>query len=269
MPEFDGNAEHTALTSEPEIMLAAAREAGSLALSFFNRDPQVWHKGDRSPVTEADLAVDKLLKARLASTFTGYGWLSEETDDNHERLAATHLFIVDPIDGTRNFMRGGDQWTISMALAIHGEPVFGVVHNPVREEMITGQTGCGATVNGRPVSLGTPPEIDGMRVVGPGNVTARKNLSEVIPLSGEKISPLAYRIASVALGSVDGAVATKNAHDWDIAAADVILREAGGLLSDLDGEQPQYGKAVPKHPELVATHRSLSAEFRERVRDLF
>lgn len=256
------------LEQECEIMRRSAKEAGALALSFFTKDPKVWEKGDRSPVTEADLAVDQLLRTRLSESFTGYGWLSEETDDDPIRLASTHLFIVDPIDGTRNFMRGGDQWTISMALAIHGVPHIGVVYNPVRNELLFAKRGKGASCNEETLRITSPDNISAMRVAGPSYLQAKRNIEDAVKVNGPKISPLAYRIASIATGNIDGAVATKNAHDWDIAASDVILSEAGGLLTDLDGNVPRYGKAVPKHPELVASHAEIAPEFRARVRNL-
>jgi myo-inositol-1(or 4)-monophosphatase len=250
-----------------ELVRDAAREAGELAMRYFRRDPQVWMKAGNSPVTEGDLAVDKLLRDRLSAARPDYGWLSEETADSPERLSAARTFVVDPIDGTRGFIAGSDEWCVSVAIVEAGRPVAGVLDCPARAEVYAARTGGGAVCNGKAIAVR---EAEGeLRVGGP------KALIEAMPerqrsrfVGVPYIPSLAYRLAMVASGRIDATFIKANSHDWDLAAADLILAEAGGMVLDRQGETPFYARRETRHGTLVAGSGSLLGEMARSIRDM-
>src|SRR5262249_46949405 len=152
---------------ELEILTAAVREAGALALQSFGGTIKSWMKGGSSPVSEADLAVDALLRERLLTFAPGYGWLSEETEDDPARLAADRVWVVDPVDGTRSYLAGGPDWVVSAALAVAGRPLVAAVYAPVSDELFLAAAGKGATRNGVPIAASAGEQLDGVKVAGP------------------------------------------------------------------------------------------------------
>ena len=160
MQETDPNLDDLVLLED------AARQAGDIALSFFGGDPRTWFKDNKSPVSEADLEVDGYLAEVLRTARPGYGWLSEESADSEERLARPRTFIVDPIDGTRAFLAGGDEWTVALAVVDNGRPVAGVVFCPVRKELFSAVAGHGATLNGERMTVSGHTAVKGARPVG-------------------------------------------------------------------------------------------------------
>lgn len=235
----------------------AARRAGEVALSFFGGEPKTWLKDNKSPVSEADMAVDGFLADVLRVARPDYGWLSEETADNAERLKRARTFIVDPIDGTRAFLAGGDEWTIAIAVVEDGRPVAGTVYCPVRGEMIVAHKDGGALLNGKMLSVSSQETLAGARISGPHSIVANKDIVAAGFEQTPNIRSLAYRIALVAAGRVDVAAARSGPSDWDLAAADILVQEAGGRLTDLTGRDIQYNKADTRHPALIAAPRRL------------
>lgn len=234
----------------------AAYEAGAMALPFFRggaaTSAQLWFKGGNSPVTEADLALDAFLKERLSSLLPEAGWLSEETTDDSARLDRRFVWIVDPIDGTRAFASGHPDWSISIALVAEGRPLLGVVHAPTHDRLYEASLGGGATCNGQKLSLAHARHPDPLRVAGPQPLVERfsRHIGPVEHLP--KVPSLALRLARVAEGTIDVGLVSADSHDWDIAAADLILREAGAVLTDFEGTPPVYNKPQPRHGEMVA-----------------
>jgi myo-inositol-1(or 4)-monophosphatase len=233
------------------LILDAASEAGRIAMGFFNRNPEVWMKGGLSPVSEADYAVDTYLRETLLAARPDYGWLSEETTDSPMRLNSRRTFVVDPIDGTRAFLDGRSTWCVSIAVVENGEPLAGVLECPARNEMFQAQSGRGAFKNGVAIRVKDPGEI--FDVAGP------KPLVEATPAALRArfrtvnyIPSLAYRVAMVANGELDATFVKPNAHDWDLAAADLMLREAGGQVLDQHGRTLHYASPNPRHNALVA-----------------
>lgn len=235
----------------------AAREAGDIALSFFGGDPRTWFKDNKSPVSEADLEIDGYLAEVLMTARPEYGWLSEEATDNEERLSRSRAFIVDPIDGTRAFLAGGDEWTVSLAVVDHGRPVAGVVFCPVRQEMFSAYLDGGARLNGASLSVSHQKNLSGARLAGPHSVVGNQDVMAAGFERMPNIRSLAYRIALVAAGRVDVAVARGGPSDWDLAAADLLVQEAGGRLTDLAGLGVTYNKVEVRHPALVAAPTAL------------
>jgi myo-inositol-1(or 4)-monophosphatase len=257
----------TGLDADLHLLRDAAREAGELAMRYFRRDPQVWMKAGNSPVTEGDLAVDKLLRDRLSAARPDYGWLSEETADSADRLSAARTFVVDPIDGTRGFIAGSDEWCVSVAIVEGGRPVAGVLDCPARAEIYAARLGGSAVCNGKAIAVR---EAAGeLRVGGP------KALIGAMPegwrgrfVNVPYIPSLAYRLAMVASGRIDATFIKANSHDWDLAAADLILAEAGGAVLDRHGETPFYARLETRHNTLVAGSGPLLGEMARSIRDM-
>jgi myo-inositol-1(or 4)-monophosphatase len=238
-----------------DILVSAAREAGALALAYFRpgerTSAKVTAKPGGSPVTDADLAADSLLKRRLQEALPDAGWLSEETADDFERLSRRSLIIVDPIDGTRAFVIGDPRWAVSAALVVDGRPVAGVVYAPALNETYAAARGAGAMFNGAILvsAAGWPPRA----AAGPKPLVeamaAELGVSvEIIP----RVPALAYRLCLAARGAIDFAVAAENSHDWDIAAADILLEETGGRLIGASSERLRYNSQQVRRDALLA-----------------
>lgn len=159
------NSGNSSLADDEALLHGAVRAAGALALSFFGSGIVGRQKADNTPVSDADLEVNRLLHASLKGPRPDYGWLSEESVDDPSRLDAARVWIVDPIDGTRAFLAGTPEWTIAVALVEHGKPVLAAVFNPATAEMFTARRGCGAFLNGEPISVTTHEGIEGARMI--------------------------------------------------------------------------------------------------------
>ena len=255
-----------------EPMIHAAHEAGEIAMRFFREgEPSsaaVQYKDGGSPVSEADFAVDNLLRERLLSLLGGAGWLSEETADSPDRLSRNQVFVVDPIDGTRAFIKGDPRWGLSLALVEDGKPALGVLFMPALGETYAATAGEGATLNGARIAVSTRPALKGARFAGP--VKAMDGLDRLgFAVEREpRVPSLAYRLARIASGDLDAAVASTSAWDWDIAAAHLLIREAGGRLTDIDFIEPVYNAAEPRHRALTATAAHLHEELVTAIRKI-
>ncbi|WP_020181197.1 3'(2'),5'-bisphosphate nucleotidase CysQ [Methylopila sp. M107] len=231
------------------------RAAGDIALRFFRAgDAERWTKGDDSPVTEADIAVDRFLAAELPPLVAGSGWLSEETADTPDRLAMRRIWIVDPIDGTRAFVEGKPEWVVSVALVEDGAPIAGVVRNPCEDVSFASVRGAGATrataAGSETLRVADEDGLAGVRISGPSSFVGPLKQQGVE--SGKWHYALANRLVQVAGGGLDAALARPRAHDWDIAAAHLILEEAGARLIGFDGAVPTYNRETTRHGGLIA-----------------
>ena len=238
-----------------DLVAGLAEEAGQMALDYMRRGVKTWTKAHSSPVTEADIAIDRFLKERLGAARPDFGWLSEETADDPARLARREVFIVDPIDGTRAFAGGLPDWTISIAVVRDGRPVAAALAEPEARRVFTAARGFGATVRGRPMAAGARATLLGARVAGPKPMVERAQRQGAVILP--KIHSLALRFAKVAVGEVDVAFAGGQSHDWDLAAADLLVHEAGASLTGLDGAVPCYNRPAPVHVPLVCAGPAL------------
>lgn len=234
------------------LLESAVREAGKIALQFFSGSYRRWSKPGGSPVTEADLAIDNFLKERLCKERPGYGWLSEESQDDPARLTAARVFVVDPIDGTVAFMKGRPHFTICAAIVEKNRPLAGIVFNPAREECFAAHQGGGAFLNGRTIRAGNRAEIEGCRLLGNKEIFAGWP-----PMHVETFSSIAYRVALVAADSFDAMISLTSKRDWDLAAADIVLAEAGGTLVGGDGRPLAYNRASTAQGATVAAGLSL------------
>ena len=238
------------------LLREVAAEAAEAAMGFWRSDPKQWEKDGGSPVSEADITVDKLLRDRLLDARPDYGWLSEEADEDALRgMEGRRGFIADPIDGTRAFLEGKETWGVAVAVIEDGRPRIGVLACPALGLTYAARTGRGATRNDEPIQVNdervsasrTP------RMAGPRGWMNRMPDSYAERVQRVPYIPtLAYRIALVADGALDGTFIRASAHDWDLAASDIILEEAGGALLRSDGGKPQYGRDTTRHGTLVA-----------------
>lgn len=235
------------------LIAMAARRAGEMAMSYFGQSPDVWWKNEgRSPVSAADLAANTCLEEMLRPARPGYGWLSEETDDDPARLDCETLFVVDPIDGTRAFIAGERTWCVSVAVVQHGRPVAGALYAPALAEEFLAVAGGGVMKNGVGIAVSETPH-GSLRMATPKDMLDRlepryRDAVERVP----HIPSLAYRIAMIADGRLDATLVKKNSHDWDLAAADLILERAGGRLVDADGKPILYNRPEVSHGLLCA-----------------
>jgi myo-inositol-1(or 4)-monophosphatase len=252
---------------ERQILAAALREAGAIALKTFQAPVKSWLKDQSSPVCEADIAVDDFLRGRLAGAGSGCGWLSEETAHDRSSRQARRLWIVDPIDGTRSYLAGRPDWAISAALVADGRPVLAGVFAPATDELFVAASGAGATRNGAPIRVSAGDRLAGAKVAGPKRLVQALAAVEAQIAVVPRIGSLALRLIRVAQGELDVAFASGSSHDWDLAGADLLVHEAGGAMTNLVGRGLTYNQHDLVHGALVAAgadrHVALVALTRE------
>jgi myo-inositol-1(or 4)-monophosphatase len=253
--------------AQSKRLVAALREAGQIALATFRGPLRHWTKGRESPVCEADIAVNDLLHKRLLGETPDYGWLSEETKDDRARTAARLVWIVDPIDGTRAYIAGRPDWSISAALVADGRPIAAALFAPASNEMFAAIAGEGATLNDMPIAASSGAELSGARVAGPQRYLQQFEAISQGMAAVAKIHSLALRLTRVAQGQLDIAFASANSHDWDLAAADLLVHEAGGALTTLGGQRLTYNQPVPVHGALIAAGRNRHPRLVELARN--
>jgi len=245
-------------------MTDAAQRGGAIALDYFRpgarTSARIDSKEGGSPVTAADHAVDAFLAVELMRALPQAGWLSEETVDNPARLTRDLVFIVDPIDGTRAFMTGDARWAVCIALVERGLPIAGIVHLPAMGQTFIAHRGGGAFCNQQRIAVSARPSLTGGVIAGPALMLKDLNEGGLDFRIEPRIPSLAYRFVKVADGSLDAGIASTNACDWDIAAADIILQEAGGGLTDPRGLSPLYNRPTTRHGLLGAAPGQLQDE---------
>ena len=237
------------------LLIEAAARAGAIARGFFGQDPQQWDKGDGAgPVTEADLAVNDMLHEMLRTARPDYGWLSEETEDDPDRLHARRLFVVDPIDGTRAFIEGGKDWGHSIAVVEDGRPVAGVIAIPMRDQIFSAETGAGAYLNASPIqtSAVTEPRDATILAAKPNLRAAHWRDGAPPPFKTTFRSSLAYRLGLAASARYDAMLTLRPTWEWDIAAGAIIVEEAGGRATDRTGRVLRFNNALPQVDSVVA-----------------
>lgn len=238
-----------------------------MALARWRTDFRRWEKTEGSPVCEVDLDVDRMLRARLAGLLPDAGWLSEETADDTDRVSREQIWVVDPIDGTRDYIRGREGWSVSIALVEAGRPVIAVLDAPARRELWTATAGEGAWRNGVPLRAGTRETLPGARVPTDALPKADRDLVAV-----HKPNSIALRIAMVAADEADLVATLRWGYEWDIAAAVLIAAEAGAGVSDALGAQLAFNKPDPQAFGVLvsapAIHAAAVARLSERARAL-
>jgi myo-inositol-1(or 4)-monophosphatase len=250
-----------------QILLAAttaAHEAGNIIHSFFHSEYEVKMKGKGNPVTEADIAADDILKKILTSEFPEYGWLSEETRDTPDRLTKKRVWVVDPIDGTKEFVEGIPNFVVSIGLIEDGIPILGVIHNPINKDTYTATLGGGILFNGKQSTINDKTEFSQISMLNSRSET-RQGLWEPYIPHFKKLIPIgsiALKLAMVAANQTDMVASLKPKNEWDICAGHCLINEAGGKLLTVEGKEITYNN--PKTlitPGLVAGNVSVVNSF--------
>ncbi len=246
------------------LLIEAAEAAGDLALRYSGRTVRRWDKpGGAGPVTEVDLAVNDLLQERLRQARPEYGWLSEESEDGAARLEVDRVFVIDPIDGTSSFIEGARTWAHSIAVVEQGVVTAAVVYLPQHEKLYAAAQGQGATLNGARLSTGVQPSLEGAKMLAGRLLDDPQNWKAGRPGYTRAHRPsLAYRLCLVAEGRFDAMTTLRPAWEWDIAAGDLILREAGAVTSDRAARPLRFNNPEPLLDGVIcanpALHRSIA-----------
>lgn len=260
MPAADPAADLALLTD-------AARIAGEIALRHFRRGVTAWDKPEgHGPVTEADLEIDRVLRAGLMAARPDYGWLSEESADEPARLGARRVFIIDPIDGTRAFIAGDKAWAHSLAVVEGGRPIAGVVHLPMLERTYAAALRGGASMNGAAIAASSRADLAGAKVLATAALMEPSWWPGGVPnLDRHFRTSLAYRLCLVAEGKFDAMLTFRDTWEWDVAAGDLIAREAGARVTTRAGGATCYNAARPLLPGLVSCAPALHAALVARL----
>lgn len=248
------------------LLVEAAEQAGDIACRYTGPAARRWDKPDGTgPVTEADLAVNAMLEDKLQQARPGYGWLSEETEDSSARLARDKVFIIDPIDGTRSFAEGSSTWAHSLAIAEAGEITAAVIYLPQRQLLYSAAKGQGAACNGQPIAVSAAADLASAEVLAAKPSLLAQNWQGGSPPAFIRMHrpSLAYRLARVADGRFGAMLTLRPSWEWDIAAGDLILREAGGVTSDRTGAPLRFNSPHPRLNGVVGgnarLHRAILA----------
>ena len=259
------------IAADLDLIRDTARGAGALALEFARDGAAVWQKSPGNPVTEADIAVNDHIAQKLLTARPTYGWLSEESRDDPDKRDATRIFVVDPIDGTLAFIRGEPFYCVAIARLEHDRAVCGVVYNPRTDEMFEAVRGGGARLNGVALRASDADSLDGCRMIGHEDLFQSKHWKRPWPamnLASPVPNAIAYRLALVATGRWDAALSLKAKGDWDLAAAALILEEAGGLATDHTGARYSFNGRIPQQTSVVAAGAALHPLLIDRVKSI-
>ncbi len=252
------------------LIVAVLRDAGAIARRYFHGSYKSWRKDDGNPVTEADIAVNDFLKEKLLAQRPDYGWLSEESTDDAARLAKEHVFIIDPIDGTYGFLKHRPQFTIVAAVVTKGRPVAGAIYNPLTEEMFEAAQSHGAKKNGKPIRISSKGDFALARLLASRHFIDDRHWKTPWPaeMTVETRASIAYRMALVAAAEFDAMISLSQKCDWDLAAGDLLMREAGGRVTTGTGELLVYNRPVPVQESVICANPALHQLLLERLKEL-
>ena len=227
-----------------KIVVDASLKAGACILGYYKSEYEIKEKGYHNPVTTADHAANDKLKKILLREFPDYGWFSEETLDSPERLEKEYVWIIDPLDGTKEFIEGVPHFVVSVALVKNKEPVIGVLYNPIKDELFTAEKGKGAFLNGERIYCSSKDNVNDMIILNSRSETCRglwkpycNHFMELRP-----IGSVAYKLGLTAAGKADIFASLRPKNEWDICAGNCIINEAGGKLIDLSGNPRLYNQ---------------------------
>lgn len=233
-----------------DVAIQAAEEAGKIVMGYYRSSYDIREKSANNPVTTADLMANHQIRETICHAFPDDGWLSEETEDSPDRLVKSRVWIIDPIDGTEEFIAGVPEFAISIALVEKGTPVIGVLHNPATAELFYAETGNGAFCNGVPIRCSPRQDLKQASMLVSQTEHRKGLLAGIVPLVGEiqYIGSVTYKLARIAAGTGDLYVTVRPKNEWDFCAGDLILREAGGVVWDQAGQTIRYNKKRVRQP---------------------
>ncbi len=238
----------------------ALNRAASVLTRFQPGAVEVEFKAGHDPVTEADRTLDEALRASLLQD--GEGWLSEETADDLARLNKQTLWVVDPLDGTREVVQGLPEWCVSVAWVYDGQAIAGGILNPATGETFLGSRSTGIKRNGLPVQVSPRKELTGALVLGSRSEFKRGEWKQFQDgsLVLRPVGSVAYKLALVAAGLADATWTLVPKHEWDIAAGTALVQAAGGVVRNLDGTPVVFNAPKPWLPGLIAAGPNLYPE---------
>ena len=254
------------LEADLALIRDAAHEAGQLAVQMRKAGLTTENKSDNTPVSDADLAVDALLKSMLGEARPDYGWLSEETADDPERLKRQRLFVVDPIDGTSAFVKDKPWWGVSIAVVDGDRPSVGVFYAPDVDETYYAVVGQGAWRNGAVIHPTAMADLENCAMLADAPMFKHPAWRQPWPpMNIARRNSVAHRLCLVAAGDFDATLALSSKSEWDLAAADLIATEAGCLVTNHKGATFRYNQPSPKARSLVCAGPALHRLILERV----
>jgi len=246
------------MTPDLALLKDAAVEAGKVALRVLGEGLEIKSKPGGSPVTNGDIAANERLREILRPARPDYGWLSEEDPDNTERLTTRRVFVIDPIDGTAAYLKHREYWSVSVAIVEDGRPIAGVVYAPALDQIYEAAIGDGARLNGELIRVSDCTAEAGCSMLGDAKMFAHSSWPTPWPeMRIESRNSVAYRMCLVAAGEFDACLAPSRKMDWDLAAADLIVSEAGGLSTDHKGGPFTYNGPNPQQASLVCAGPAL------------
>ena len=250
------------MKTEFHILCQAVKQAGQEVLRMTEEGFETHEKNDGSPVTSADLAVNHILQDILLKQFPQDGWMSEETPDDPSRLSRQRVWIIDPIDGTKYFMRNIPQYSISVSLVQEGVPVLGVVYNPATNELFSAITGEGLQINGNPIKVTKPAPARLRILVNPSRIPQGqfKPFAKTVDL--QPMGSIAYTLALIAAGRADGTINFDLLHEWDVAAGWLLVQEGGGTATDSGHHPITYNKETPEVQGILAARLGVRNAFK-------
>lgn len=242
---------------ELRILSEAMRLAGAEALRCASEGFEIYTKSDRSPVTSADLAIDRILYTHVLDAFPGDGWLSEESPDNSDRLQKQRVWVIDPIDGTKAFIKREPEFCISAALVVDGHPVVAAVFNPSSDELFTAIKGGGLLLNHQPVSLHEDRKSqEAVIAFSPWELQIGRFRSLETLAAHRPMRSIAWALALAASGRIHAVATLEPENEWDVAAGTLLIQEAGGTLCDGSGQDLEFNRPVPRYEGIIAAHPS-------------
>jgi myo-inositol-1(or 4)-monophosphatase len=247
-------------SAELAVAEQAARAAGALVLGLFRGKFDVHEKSKNNPVTSADLEANRIIRECIKSRFPGDGWLSEEDADNLERLNLSRVWVVDPIDGTKEFIEGVPQFAISIAFVVDGRPKVAVIFNPAEQCFYKAAAGQGAFLNDAPIRVTARAAIDGAELLVSRSEPQKRFQVFVDRCAIRPVGSIAYRLAKVGGGDGDGTLTFRTIYEWDICAGVLIVEEAGGKAVDGDGNLLRFNRQPAKHKGVVAANPALTGD---------
>jgi len=243
---------------ELTIAIEAARAAGAAIRAIYDTPFEVRQKGHDNPVTEADLQANERIQSLIQREFPRDGWLSEETHDNRERLTQSRVWIVDPLDGTKEFVQHLPEFCVCIALVERGEPIVAVSYNPVVDEMFAAERGRGLTLNGVRAHVSATSALADARVLASRSEDKRGEWDVFKPhCTVELTGSVAFKLALIAAGRADATFSLTPKNEWDICAGTLLITEGGGRVTDLAGQLLRFNQPDTRRSGLIASNGRL------------
>jgi myo-inositol-1(or 4)-monophosphatase len=256
-------------SSEHNLVKDSILEAGKLALKWFKKDPEQWKKDDGSLVSKADIEINDLFNKLLKNKNPEFGWLSEENEDDKSRLNKKITFVVDPLDGTKAFLEGKKEFSISVAIVKNGLPISGIVFSPSTDEIFEAEKNKGSWKNNKKVIISNYNRLEKCKMIAFKPMFSHPAWKEPWPkMDVENRNSIAYRMALVASGQYDAMMALNSKNDWDIAAGDLLISESGGIVTLHTNKKIIYNTENTKKPSVIGTNKAIHEKIIKRVKML-